>query len=89
MMRTILLLLLTVCLLSIGTAIAQNNVDGSEPTYRVERIASSVGYHLSGINWQFSGVSSSSRYQLLSQLDQQTYASGCCCVYLPCVRRFP
>jgi hypothetical protein len=89
MKRTILLLLLAACLLSIGTVTAQIDRNGPEPGYRIERIVSGDGYHLDSLNWQFSGVSSSSKYLLLSQPNQQTFASGCCCAYLPCTLRGP
>ena len=87
--RTILLLLLAVCLLSIGTAMAQIDRTGAEPAYRVERIAAGDRYVFSSSNWQISGIASSSRYQVLSQPEQQAFASGCCCIYLPCARRAP
>jgi len=89
MKRTVLLFLLTVCLLLIGTAMARTDGVSPKPTYWVERLASSGGYQHSSLNWQISGTASSSKYQLISQPDQQTFASGCCCVYLPCVRRVP
>ena len=85
--RNLLLILLAVSLLSVGLAMAQGDLPAPEPAYRLERILpGSEGSH-SGLTWQFCGVSSSSRYRLVSRPDARSAVSGCCCSYLPLVKK--
>ena len=54
----------------------------------VGRTSSGGGYHLTALTWQATGESSGGGYTLRSP-EAPSLESGCCCIYLPCIRKVP
>jgi hypothetical protein len=52
----------------------------------VERTSSGGGYHLTALTWQVTGEARAGGYTLRSP-QSPSLESGCCCVYLPCVKK--
>ena len=74
----LLISILLIALLMSGIALAQSPVPG--------RTSSGGGYHLTALTWQVTGESRAGGYVLRSP-QSPSLESGCCCIYLPCVRK--
>ena len=48
--------------------------------------SSGGGYHLTALTWQVTGESRAGGYTLRSPA-APSLESGCCCIYLPCVKK--
>jgi hypothetical protein len=49
--------------------------------------ATGGSYHLTRLNWQVTGISSAGGYHLQGLHAPALTGNGCCCTYLPCVKR--
>ena len=56
--------------------------------FAVGRTSSGGGYHLTALTWQVTGESRAGGYTLRSS-EAPSFGSGCCCLYLPCIRNSP
>ena len=78
--RTLLIVIVLVVLLVSGLLLTQTALASrATGTSRV--------YHLTTLDWQVSGSSAANGYTLQSYAPQGTTGGGCCCTYLPCVRK--
>ena len=81
---TILIIILAMLLIS-GAALAQSGGRaGGEPTLAA---SSGGGYQLSRLELQAGGTASGAGYMLTAFSRPLSSENGCCCAYLPCVRR--
>jgi hypothetical protein len=86
MKKRIFLLLMIACLLLVTTAQARS--DRSQPTYFVHASSIAGGpYSLASLNWHFGGTVESQRYVLASPSILASAGSGCCCMFLPCLKK--
>jgi hypothetical protein len=77
-----LIVLLTLVFLSTGAGAL------SAPRHQVEAgIISGGSYQLTTFGAQAGNVASGGAYRLLGPAAPEQLASGCCCVYLPCILR--
>jgi len=77
--RALLLIsILIIALLLSGIAFAQAPVTG--------RTSSGGWYHLTTLTWQVTGESRAGGYILRSP-EASSLESGCCCIYLPCIKK--
>jgi len=84
-------LVVLVCMLLVGVALAQPGGGPSPPTLytMVEGSASGEGYHLTSLNWRVNGTVSGGGYRLLGPAASPPPSAevGCCCTYVPCLMR--
>ena len=101
--RTVILIVMTACLLLGSVAFGQNYsklnlivdsralAQSNEPAplqYVVAQgVASGGDYRLTSLSWQVSGASSGGEYRLQGPASPGATIDQCCCTYLPCVKK--
>jgi hypothetical protein len=88
--RTVVILALVVILLLASWAIAsaRTSPNGEVNSYKVESgLVTGNGFQLLNLNWQVSGALRGEKYLMPDPAASPSAASGCCCTYLPCVKR--
>lgn len=89
-LRVILFLLITSALLW-SSAAGASSTHAADPKPATTAILSGGSYRLTTVTWQAPLVAQGERYALLAPAPSPDTAdlqgSGCCCIYLPCVRR--
>jgi hypothetical protein len=86
MKKLIMILIVLACLLLVVTAKASR--DPVLPNYMVQvGVVTGGNYTFTSMSWQVSGATQSQRYFLASPATPDTTDNGCCCLFLPCLRR--
>ncbi len=75
----ILLAVIGIALLIAGLALAR--------THTAAAATAPARYHLNGSPWQPHGVSTGGEYRLASSAGPSQTGNGCCCTFIPCMRR--
>ena len=85
----LLLLVVSLCLWSSAADVHVTHAAGQE--LATVAILSGGGYRLTVVAWQSPPVAQSERYIVLAPTVRPAEATltgnGCCCIYLPCIRR--
>jgi hypothetical protein len=88
--RIVIIFILVIILLLASWAIAwaRTSPDGETSSYKVESgLAAGEGYQLIHLNWQISGTPRGEGYLISAPTASSSITSGCCCTFLPCVKR--
>jgi hypothetical protein len=88
--RTVVVFALVVILLlaSWVIAVARTSPNGDPGSYKVESgIVTGKGFQLLNLNWQVSGALRGETYLKPDPASASSITSGCCCTFLPCVKR--
>jgi drug/metabolite transporter superfamily protein YnfA len=78
--RTWWILIVLVALLVSGVMLTQTALASRET-------ATGGVYHLTTLTWQVSGSSGADGYRLQSYSQRDLTGNGCCCLFLPCIKR--
>ena len=88
--RVIVLTIIIILLLFVSGAIASaySGQISDGIVYQAETgLTSGNGYHLTPLTWQVEGAVGGGSYILDVLVAPELNGNGCCCSYLPCVRR--
>ena len=85
-MKTRVILTVIATLLLLGTVALAHSGEQAPPSWYVvaQEVTSGGHYHLVGLTWQVSGISSGGNYRLLGPESPTLRGRGCCCSFLPC-----
>ena len=89
MKKRIAIVMAVLTLFLLGTVIGVMATEHG-PTVRyavMPGIAAGGRYQLAGLSWQVDAMVGGGHYRLLGIFAPSLAGSGCCCTYLPCVRR--
>ncbi|MFZ2095356.1 MAG: hypothetical protein WAV05_01840 [Anaerolineales bacterium] len=87
--RIIIISLITILILASGAiASAHSNKDLVPSTYQItSELSAGNGYQIIPLTWQISGALNGGNYFLDVQTSPTLRGSGCCCTFLPCIKK--